>query len=589
MSGRRMLAPEKRSGGPNASGARRTVIVAVAALSLLTCGAVAQAAGDDGPDRDDPRAGAVATTEPIDTAGGVGADDSTPPGDPPDGLGTDAELDALAQDCFDGDLVACDHLFLDSPVDSDYEEYGDTCAGRQEAGMEVYCGLVSGEDIPAIPDEPVEPTPPGDLGNDPALDALANDCYAGAMDACDQLYDESDAGSDYQIYGDTCAGRQPELTGNFCRDLADPLPGTGPIDSTPDVPTSDVPTSDVSTSDVPTSDEVVPTTTSPGGQIPPATQQPTGLGADPQLDALALSCYDGDMAACDELYNSSDPDTDYRRYGDTCAGRQEEGTNVWCRTAFGDGTQSTNVTVPLPPVTTVSPVPTPPVTAPLPPETVPPLTLPPLTTPPFTVPVTAPLTIPPVTIPIIPQPSGPTLPGIPTSSSIPGVVPPPTLQPTGLGTNPAFDALALACFNGDMKSCDDLFRETNNDVDAGYNRFADTCAGRQPEGTGRWCESSFAAAGVPTTAPGTSVPPGTGTVATGIPTATQQPTGLGNDPALNTLAQDCFNGEMQSCDDLFLQSELGSPYHEYGDTCAGRQRPGTYTYCTAAFPAAPLP
>ena len=499
MSGHRMLAPEKRSGGPNASGARRTVIVAVAALSLLTCGAVAQAAGDDGPDRDDPRAGAVATTEPT-AAADDGASDSTPPGDPPDDLGTDAELDALAQECFDGDLVACDHLFLDSPVDSDYEDYGDTCAGRQDAGTEDYCGLESGEDTPVGPDEPVVPT-----------------------------------------------------------------------------------------SDVPTSVEVVPTTTAPGGQIPPATQQPTGLGADPQLDALALSCYDGDMAGCDELYNSSDPDTDYRRYGDTCAGRQEEGTNVWCRTAFGDGTQSTNVTVPLPPLTTVSPVPTPPVTAPLPPVTVPPLTVPPLTTPPFTVPVTAPLTIPPVTIPIIPQPSGPTLPGIPTSSSIPGAIPPPTLQPTGLGTNPAFDALALACFNGDMKSCDDLFRETSNDVDAGYNRFADTCAGRQPEGTGRWCESSFPAAGVPTTAPGTGVPPGTGTVATGIPTATQQPTGLGNDPALNTLAQDCFNGEMQSCDDLFLQSELGSPYHEYGDTCAGRQRPGTYTYCTAAFPAAPLP
>jgi hypothetical protein len=41
---------------------------------------------------------------------------------------------------------------------------------------------------------------------------------------------------------------------------------------------------------------------------------------------------------------------------------------------------------------------------------------------------------------------------------------------------------------------------------------------------------------------------------------------------------------MQACDDLFLQSELGTPYHAYGDTCAGRQRAGTYTYCHVAFP-----
>ena len=72
-------------------------------------------------------------------------------------------------------------------------------------------------------------------------------------------------------------------------------------------------------------------------------------------------------------------------------------------------------------------------------------------------------------------------------------------------------------------------------------------------------------------------------------TSTIVPEGTMTMEVLNTLAQDCFNGAMQSCDDLFLQSELGSPYHEYGDTCAGRQRPGTYTYCTAAFPAAPLP
>jgi len=39
-------------------------------------------------------------------------------------------LDALAQDCFDGDLEACDDLFIESPIDSDYETYGNTCGDR---------------------------------------------------------------------------------------------------------------------------------------------------------------------------------------------------------------------------------------------------------------------------------------------------------------------------------------------------------------------------------------------------------------------------------------------------------------------------
>ncbi len=36
-----------------------------------------------------------------------------------------------AQDCYEGDMAACDSLFLESDVDSEYEEYGGTCAGRQ--------------------------------------------------------------------------------------------------------------------------------------------------------------------------------------------------------------------------------------------------------------------------------------------------------------------------------------------------------------------------------------------------------------------------------------------------------------------------
>ncbi len=44
--------------------------------------------------------------------------------------GDDPALNALAQDCFDGDMSACDDLFFQAPVDSDYERYGNTCGGR---------------------------------------------------------------------------------------------------------------------------------------------------------------------------------------------------------------------------------------------------------------------------------------------------------------------------------------------------------------------------------------------------------------------------------------------------------------------------
>jgi hypothetical protein len=40
------------------------------------------------------------------------------------------------------------------------------------------------------------------------------------MEACDQLFLESDADSAYERYGDTCAGRQPENSG-FCTNLGD--------------------------------------------------------------------------------------------------------------------------------------------------------------------------------------------------------------------------------------------------------------------------------------------------------------------------------------------------------------------------------
>ena len=65
---------------------------------------------------------------------GVGGSEATDLGDGPStpAPGTDAALDALWNACAGGDGEACDTLYLESPVGSDYEDFGFTCGFRTE-------------------------------------------------------------------------------------------------------------------------------------------------------------------------------------------------------------------------------------------------------------------------------------------------------------------------------------------------------------------------------------------------------------------------------------------------------------------------
>ena len=54
----------------------------------------------------------------------------------------DASLNQLAQACYAGDMTSCDTLFdktKDDPGLQHYTDYGDSCAGRQETGTQLYC------------------------------------------------------------------------------------------------------------------------------------------------------------------------------------------------------------------------------------------------------------------------------------------------------------------------------------------------------------------------------------------------------------------------------------------------------------------
>lgn len=457
------------------------------------------------------------------TAGGVAAA-SAPPVDPPVApLGSSRVLDGLVAECAGGDLRACDQLFRAAPVGSDYEDYGDTCGGRQPAGTSVLCIEAEfagtgtpGTTAPAttavpvgIPDPTIEPV---DLGDDPAFDLLAQQCYDGDMEACDTLYRSTAPLSDYRSFADSCAGRQGNGSGNWC---ADSFPAdaasvaTAPATTAPDATETTAPDTAAP------SNGGVTISTMPSGDVPAPTIDPNGLGTDAEMNALAAQCYAGDLESCDDLYRTAfgADATSYVEYADSCAGRQPTDSGRWCVELASGTTTSVGTSVA---------------------ETVP-----------ETVPVDTTV----------------------TGTVAPGEIPEPTLEPIGLGDDPTLNALAEACFDGDLSACDELFDAALGPDLGAYSTYADTCAGRQPAGSGRWCTEML----------GDPVDPGPGTDV--LP-----PDGLGNNPRLDSLAEACYVGDMESCDELFRASPFRSDYETYGDTCAGRQPAGTFRYCTATFP-----
>ncbi len=99
-----------------------------------------------------------------------------------------------------------------------------------------------------------------------------------------ELYFQSPIGSAYEEFGDTCGGLQPAGSEALCDD------------------------------------------TFAGSSF----AAPGTFGSDPVLDALYLDCSNGDLAACDDLYFESPPDSAYEAFADTCAGLQPAETGRLC-------------------------------------------------------------------------------------------------------------------------------------------------------------------------------------------------------------------------------------------------------------------
>ncbi len=110
------------------------------------------------------------------------------------------ELAELTSKCEAGDMEACDDLYWSAPYGSDEEKIATTCGGLYPEG-------ISGGDCEW--EESNSGTSPGSSGTADNAE-LVSECEAGDMEACDDLYWSSSYGSAEEAVADTCGGTYPE-------------------------------------------------------------------------------------------------------------------------------------------------------------------------------------------------------------------------------------------------------------------------------------------------------------------------------------------------------------------------------------------
>jgi hypothetical protein len=96
-----------------------------------------------------------------------------------------------------------------------------SAAGEQfaQSVQGVFGSGITSEDVASGPVEQFPAIEPGSLGPDPVLNAYADSCFDGDMQACDDLYFESPPLSDYEQYAGTCGGRVKQFVVSACTDL----------------------------------------------------------------------------------------------------------------------------------------------------------------------------------------------------------------------------------------------------------------------------------------------------------------------------------------------------------------------------------
>lgn len=116
-------------------------------------------------------------------------------GSGPQSYGDDPRFDGMVDDCEAGLDRACDLLYLQASVGSDYADIAATCAGRLPEG-DAFCA----------PESELGPNGFAPDGS-PGLPVLAADCEDGDLTACDLLFWLSPQGGEFEDVGYTCGGR----------------------------------------------------------------------------------------------------------------------------------------------------------------------------------------------------------------------------------------------------------------------------------------------------------------------------------------------------------------------------------------------
>jgi len=132
----------------------------------------------------------------------------------PQRYGDDPELDRLHDQCRDGDMVACDDLYWQSPYFSEYESFGASCGDTQAEPVWGYCTWYADAGLDEFEQADT-------FGDDPYLDELWTSCADGDLVACDDLYYEAPFGSDYEQFGADCGGHRAEPMAGMCSDSYD--------------------------------------------------------------------------------------------------------------------------------------------------------------------------------------------------------------------------------------------------------------------------------------------------------------------------------------------------------------------------------
>jgi hypothetical protein len=180
--------------------------------------------------------------------------------------------------------------------------------------------------------QPAEGTePPQDAPSSLFLDRLQDACAGGDWQACDDLYSESPAGSEYEAFGETCGNRVE--TEMWCVDYynEDDAGDADLGELWDDCAAGDWDACDRLYLDSPVDSAEEAFGATCGNRVETdvwCVDWGTAPGDDPALDELWVDCGLGDWVACDDLYLESPLDSDYETFGATCGYRVE--TEDWC-------------------------------------------------------------------------------------------------------------------------------------------------------------------------------------------------------------------------------------------------------------------